>query len=199
MKRIFSFAFLFIFILSFTALAVDDSDMGDWGSTDDSISFSETDSIDVVLSDSEDVLQPISQDQVLVVQSESDETIPEISEESLTHEDDTTIDSIIASFDSGLSDNVEQIDDDAKLVSVNLLQSVAPVTPSSTSGLKAVLLDLIGDYDPVIVEYQYQSSTQGYYSYLREIQPDYVWMISCAVLLVVLYCVFRLGGAIWKR
>ena len=38
-------------------------------------------------------------------------------------------------------------------VSVELL-SVAPITPEDTSGLKAVLLSVIGDYDPVVVEYE---------------------------------------------
>lgn len=75
------------------------------------------------------------------------------------------------------------------------LRSVAPVQPSGDGSLKDTLLSFVGDYDPVVVEYAYQSS-QGYTSYLREIQPDYVWMISVAVLIVFIYCLFRLGGAI---
>lgn len=75
------------------------------------------------------------------------------------------------------------------------LASVAPVTPSSTSGLKAALLGILGNYDPVIVEYQY-SSGNGYTNYLREVQPDYVWLCSAALLALVIYCLFKLGGGL---
>lgn len=87
------------------------------------------------------------------------------------------------------------IDDPGVTITDISLSSVAPVTPSSTSGLKAALLCILGNYDPVIVEYQYQSS-QGYNNYLREVQPDYVWLCSAALLALVIYCLFKLGGGL---
>lgn len=87
------------------------------------------------------------------------------------------------------------IDDPGVTITDISLVSVAPVTPSSTSGLKAALLGLLGNYDPVIVEYQY-SSGNGYTNYLREIQPDYVWLCSAALLALVIYCLFKLGGGL---
>ena len=87
------------------------------------------------------------------------------------------------------------IDDPGVTITDISLFSVASVTPSSTSGLKAALLGILGNYDPVIVEYQYQSS-QGYNNYLREVQPDYVWLCSAALLALVIYCLFRLGGGL---
>ena len=51
------------------------------------------------------------------------------------------------------------------------LTVVGPVTPNNTNAFKSVLVALIGNYDPVVVEYAYQSS-QGYTNYVREIQPD---------------------------
>ena len=83
------------------------------------------------------------------------------------------------------------------ITDINILTSVAPVTPADTSGFKAVLLGLLGNYDPVIVEYQYQSS-QGYNNYLREVQPDYVWLCSFALLALMIFCIFRLGGALLR-
>lgn len=77
------------------------------------------------------------------------------------------------------------------------VMSLNPITPEDTSGLKAVLLDLIGDYDAVVVEYEYQSSN-GYSNYLREVQPDYVWLCSCGLFAIVIYCLFRLGGALLR-
>lgn len=76
--------------------------------------------------------------------------------------------------------------------------SVSPIEPSDTSGLKSALLGVLGNYDPVIVEYQY-SDRNGYTSYLREVQPDYVWLCSCALLALVIYCLFRLGGALIRE
>ena len=87
------------------------------------------------------------------------------------------------------------IDDPGVTITDISLSSLAPVTPSSTSGLKAALLGILGNYDPVIVEYQYQSS-QGYNNYLREVQPDYVWLCSAALLALVIYCLFKLGGGL---
>ena len=87
------------------------------------------------------------------------------------------------------------IDDPGVTITDISLSSVAPVTPSSTSGLKAALLGILGNYDPVIVDYQYQSS-QGYNNYLREVQPDYVWLCSAALLALVIYCLFKLGGGL---
>ena len=74
--------------------------------------------------------------------------------------------------------------------------SVSPIAPSDTNGLKAVLLGLIGNYDAIVVEYEYQNPNNSYHSYLREIQPDYVWIASFCMLALVVYCVFRLGGAL---
>lgn len=76
--------------------------------------------------------------------------------------------------------------------------SVSPITPSDTSGLKSALLGVLGSYDPVIVEYEY-SDRNGYKNYLRDVQPDYVWLCSCALLALVIYCLFRLGGALIRE
>jgi len=87
--------------------------------------------------------------------------------------------------------------DDLSLVSVSTY-GLSPVTPSDTTGLKSVLLEFIGAYDPVIVEYEYQN-TNGYNSYLREVQPDYVWLASCGMLALFVLSLFKLGGAILCR
>lgn len=76
--------------------------------------------------------------------------------------------------------------------------SVPPVTPSSTTGLKAALLTVLGNYDPVVVVHQYQSSSSGYNSYATDIQPDYVWIASAVLLCLVIWCLFKLGGALLR-
>lgn len=82
---------------------------------------------------------------------------------------------------------------------VSLYAAVAPVGPDDADGLVSVVLSVIGTYNPVVVEHRYQN-TNGTYSYVREIQPDYPWIYSAAIFALVLYCVFRLwGGVLCKR
>lgn len=86
---------------------------------------------------------------------------------------------------------------DGAIQSVSLM-SLNPITSDDTTGLKSVLLELIGDYDAVVVEYQYQNNNMTGYNYLREVQPDYVWLCSAGLFSLVIYCVFRLGGALLR-
>lgn len=69
--------------------------------------------------------------------------------------------------------------------------------PSGT--LKSILVKLIGPYNPVIVQYRYQTNTSGSYSYLREIQPDYVWFASAGLFALMVFCTFRLGGVLLRK
>lgn len=86
--------------------------------------------------------------------------------------------------------------DESTPTAVNVY-ALNPITPEGTTGLKSVLLSLIGDYDAIVVEYEYTGSN-NYTNYLREVQPDYVWLCSAAIFLVVIYSVFRLGGALFR-
>lgn len=70
-----------------------------------------------------------------------------------------------------------------------------PVTAADSNGFKSVVLDLLGDYEAIVVEYAYEN-TNGYTSYVREIQPDYPWLIGAAIFGIVLYCTIRLGAKI---
>lgn len=97
-----------------------------------------------------------------------------------------------------LSDGVSS-PDDFTLTSVRVLRSVAPVEPANDGSLKSVFLSLIGSYDPIVLEYEY-TSQQGYTSYLREVQLDYPWLASAFLFIVVLWCVFKIGGrVIWNK
>lgn len=88
--------------------------------------------------------------------------------------------------------------EDTTLVGTSVY-SLSPVTAEDATGLKAVLLSFIGSYDAVVVEYEYQNTNTSNVSYLREVQPDYVWLCSCALLVVMIFCLFRLGGSLLCR
>lgn len=72
-----------------------------------------------------------------------------------------------------------------------------PNTPlTSASGLKGIMLNLLGAYDPPITQFRYQSNTSTNYTYVNDIQPDYPWMCSAAIFAIVLFCVFKLLGGV---
>lgn len=81
---------------------------------------------------------------------------------------------------------------------IQVLSTVEPVTPADAVGLKKILLELLGNYESIVTDYRYQNSN-GTWSYLREIQPDYVWLTSAAIFAIVLWCTFRAGVSICKR
>lgn len=97
-------------------------------------------------------------------------------------------------FEEGVT-NVGAAPSDLVLTDVTMLTGLCPVTPSDSSGLKAVLLSFIGDYDPPVVQFEYTSSN-NYKQYVNEIQPDFVWICSFALIALLIYCLFKLGGAL---
>lgn len=83
------------------------------------------------------------------------------------------------------------------LTDVVVATGLSPVTPSDTTGVKAVLLSFIGDYDPPVVQFEYTNSN-NYKQYVNEIQPDYVWICSFALISLFIYCLFKLGGGLLR-
>lgn len=124
-------------------------------------------------------------------------------------ETETVVEETAVEDTENVSDSVSDMDsddgsdfdssllDDSTFVGVEVY-GLSPVTPSDTTGLKSVLLEFIGEYDPVIVEYEYENNN-GYSSFLREVQPDYVWLASCGMLIVFVLSLFKLGGALLCR
>lgn len=86
---------------------------------------------------------------------------------------------------------------DPVLTNVAVATGLAPVTPSDTTGVKAVLLSFIGNYDPPVVQYEY-TTNNNYKQYVNEIQPDYVWICSFALIALFIYCLFKLGGGLLR-
>ena len=107
-----------------------------------------------------------------------------------------TLDEVLAALPESVG-SPDVVSEDVVLTSISRV-SVPPVTPSSTTGLKAALLTVLGNYDPVVVVYQYNSSSSGYSSYATDIQPDYAWIASAALLCLVIWCLFKLGGALLR-
>lgn len=107
-----------------------------------------------------------------------------------------TLDEVLAALPEGAG-SPDVVSEDVVLTGISLV-SVPPVTPSSTTGLKAALLTVLGNYDPVVVVYQYNTSSSGYSSYATDIQPDYAWIASAVLLCLVIWCLFKLGGALLR-
>lgn len=107
-----------------------------------------------------------------------------------------TLDEVLAALPESAG-SPDVVSEDVVLTGVSRV-SIPPVTPSSTTGLKAALLTVLGNYDPVVVVYQYNTSSSGYSSYATDIQPDYAWLASAVLLCLVIWCLFKLGGALLR-
>ena len=107
-----------------------------------------------------------------------------------------TLDEVLSALPESFG-SPDVVSEDVVLTGISRV-SVPPVTPSSTTGLKAALLTVLGNYDPVVVVYQYNTSSSGYSSYATDIQVDYAWLASAALLCLVIWCLFKLGGALLR-
>lgn len=107
-----------------------------------------------------------------------------------------TLDEVLSALPESFG-SPDVVSEDVVLTGVSRV-SIPPVTPSSTTGLKAALLSVLGNYDPVVVVYQYNTSSSGYSSYATDIQPDYAWIASAVLLCLVIWCLFKLGGALLR-
>lgn len=81
---------------------------------------------------------------------------------------------------------------------VDVETTMLRVSPSDTSGLKAVMLTILGDYETVITDYTYQTSG-SYYSHSVSIERDWAWLCSAGMLALLTYCTFRAIGGILSR
>lgn len=105
-----------------------------------------------------------------------------------------TLDEVPAAFPESFG-SPDVVSEDVVLTGVSRV-SVPPVTPSSSTGLKAALLTVLGNYDPVVVVYEYSISSSSSPRYVTDSQPDYAWIASAALLCLVIWCLFKLGGAL---
>lgn len=87
--------------------------------------------------------------------------------------------------------------DDMQLV--NMTQSMQRVSSSDTSGFKAVLLQILGDYETVVTDYEYRNNNNTYMSHSIAIEQDYAWIASAGILALLIYCTFRSIGGILCR
>lgn len=74
------------------------------------------------------------------------------------------------------------------------LYANAPIESGDTSGLKAVLLDLLGPYEPILFTYSYGTNSTG-----REVFQDDVWLCSFWLLAIMVFCLFRMIGGWLSR
>ena len=103
----------------------------------------------------------------------------------------------IQSPDVYITNEISTVEDLGEYVGTSVY-ALNPIEASDASGLKAVLLEVIGPYDAIVVEHAYEN-TNGYTSYVREIQYDFPWLCSCGLFVVVLFCILRGGFSVLCR
>lgn len=93
--------------------------------------------------------------------------------------------------DTGLSESDEVI--------ISQQTQQLRISANDTSGLHSIVLSLLGDYNPIatITEYRYPSGTGYQNRYQVDVTPDWSWICTCVLFIVVVYCFFRLIGGIF--
>ncbi len=70
----------------------------------------------------------------------------------------------------------------------------------SSTGLKGILLEVLGPYDTIVTQYRYQQGSNQYYTYVNDISPDYPWLASALLFIVLLWALFGiLRRGIWNQ
>lgn len=82
---------------------------------------------------------------------------------------------------------------------VNMTQSVQKVSAEDFTGFKSVLLQILGDYETVVTDYEYRNNNNTYMSHSIAIEQDYAWIASAAIFALLIYCTFRSIGGILCR
>lgn len=86
---------------------------------------------------------------------------------------------------------------EGELVSVE--KSIQRVSASDSTGFKAVMLTILGDYETVITDYEYRNANQQYNSHSINIERDWSWICSAAIFGLVIFCFFRFIGGLFAR
>lgn len=86
--------------------------------------------------------------------------------------------------------------EDSYDIQVMAVQSVPNTPVESATGLKGIMINLLGPYMPTITQLRYQSNTSTNYTYVNDISPDFPWLCSCGIFAIVLFCVFKLLGGV---
>lgn len=77
---------------------------------------------------------------------------------------------------------------------------LSPINPSDTSGLKKILLELLGPYDNIVTQYRYIQEGSTRYTYVNEITPDYPWIFSAILFIAMVLALFRIfRSVLWKQ
>lgn len=106
---------------------------------------------------------------------------------------------------SGVSDPSVLELDPSELVSVEdttlVTLKAAPVTPQTSNGFHQVIISLLGNYEPITVDYEYRNNNNTYYSHNISTTPDWSWICSAAIFAIIVFSIFRLIGGLfsWKR
>lgn len=76
--------------------------------------------------------------------------------------------------------------------------TVLRISANQTSGLHRIILTLIGDYNPIVTDHTYQNYN-GYTQHAIDVTPDWSWISTCFLFVVVIFCTFRFIGGLFSR
>lgn len=110
---------------------------------------------------------------------------------------------IVIFSSSAFADDLEitETPKEGDLILIEAKQEVLRVSANETTGLHSVVLSLIGDYNPIAIttEYRYPSGTGYQNRYQVDVEPDWSWIASAFIFVVIIFCVFRFLGGLFAK
>ena len=97
------------------------------------------------------------------------------------------------------NDNTVQNEQSGSSTTQTVDTTVLRISASDTSGLHAVVLSVIGDYNSIVKDYTYQTTSYNgsvQTNHVVEITPDFSWIATALLFIVMIYCLFRFLGAL---
>lgn len=98
------------------------------------------------------------------------------------------------------ADNTNGVDSGVPDQKTEVNVEVLRISANDTTGLHSIILSLIGDYNPIVKDYTYTTTSYGgnvQTNHSIDIQPDWSWIASAFIFVVVLYSFFRILGMLF--
>lgn len=104
---------------------------------------------------------------------------------------------LACSFAFAADENDENEEQRVDITQQEVETTVLRLSASDTSGFHSVLLGLLGDYNSIVKDYTYITTSYNgtqQTNHVVEITPDYSWISSAAIFAICIYSLFRIIG-----
>lgn len=97
----------------------------------------------------------------------------------------------VITYDLDIYNDMSKALEDNEIFLYSADSQVYSVTANDATGLKRIMLQLIGDYEAIVTDYEYRNNNATYMSHSINIEKDWAWIASACIFGVVLWSSMR--------